>query len=238
MNDVPISISDLWHSSNPNAWNQVLEERYWSLIKPENIGLERRLEPLSLDRIREFNPIKWYAFLKDEYFRWKYTADNRYGSTTKHLRRYLDEDKLDELDQVRQRLLDFDLQDVYAGLNAAFEIHGLGPAGASGLLSLMYPETFGTVDQFVVTELCKVETLPEAKAVARMKPENLTIRDAILLIGIMQRKASELNQKLVVTTWTPRKIDKVLWSTAPRQRSKGQRRVCCHTPSGYQPYST
>jgi hypothetical protein len=226
MNEIPINISMLWRSTDSKTWDQVVEERYWSLIKPENIVLERSLEPLNLSRLGKFNQMEWYSFLKDEYFRWKYTADNRYASTTKAFRRYRDEDRLDELDQIRKRLLSLDSKDVRAGLEVAYEIHGLGPAGASGLLSLMYPETFGTVDQFVVKELRKLDDLPEARTLTEMKPESLTISNGVLLIEIMQRKASENNHAFGVTTWTPRKIDEVLWSTAPRQRSKGTRRPC------------
>ena len=114
-----------------------------------------------------------------------------------------------------------DHRDVRAGLKAAYEIHGLGPAGASGLLALMYPETFGTVDQFVVKALWEVTNLPEAPALARMKPENLSITDSVLLIGIMQRKAADNNRRSGVANWNPRKIDKVLWTYGRKQPRRG-----------------
>jgi len=53
----------------------------------------------------------------------------------------------------------------------ATSIHGLGIAGASGLLTLMYPDQFGTVDQFVVKALREVEGLPQRAALERMNPE-------------------------------------------------------------------
>jgi hypothetical protein len=59
-------------------------------------------------------------------------------------------------------------------LRIAKEIHGLGTAGASGLLALMFPQRFGTVDQFVVKALKQVEGLPEAADIDRIKPEALT----------------------------------------------------------------
>jgi hypothetical protein len=217
MND--IHIADLWRSPDPNAWEKSLE-RYWRLVKPKNIALEQKLEPPEIDhlrnRIRDFDPEQWYQFLNDEYFRWKYTDPRRYTQTTKHLRWYYDEAKLGELDQIRKRLLDLG-DDVRTGLNAtrgaAEGIRGLGVPGASGLLALMYPKTFGTVDQFVVKALCQVGSLPEAATVANMKCKNsLTITDGVLLIGIMQKKAFENNRDLGVTIWTPRKIDKVLWT--------------------------
>jgi hypothetical protein len=37
----------------------------------------------------------WYEFLANEYFRWKYTAANRYATTTKQLAKYKKEGDLD-----------------------------------------------------------------------------------------------------------------------------------------------
>jgi hypothetical protein len=214
---VEISISDWWHSPDPDVWAPALEQRYWSLLRPENNALDREMEPLDLERLRNFNAREWYDFLRCKYFRWKYTAPHRYASTTKKLGKYVDEDNLGELDKIRQRLLNLHHHDVRARLNTAYEIHGLGPAGASGLLALMYPEIFGTVDQFVVKALWEVTNLPEARALARMKPENLSIADSVLLIGIMQRKAADNNRRSGVANWNPRKIDKVLWTYGRKQ---------------------
>jgi hypothetical protein len=52
----------------------------------------------------------------------------------------------------------------------ASQIRGLGTAGASGLLALMYPTHFGTVDQFVVKGLQQVDDLLEKAALGRMNP--------------------------------------------------------------------
>lgn len=204
------SIADLWHSTEAHAWEQALP-RYWDFVRPANLELERAMETLGLDRIRRMDAPGWYHSLLDEYFRWKYTAANRYATTTRHLRRYAETGTLDALHRIKERLLTIDRTDVRRALSIADEIRGLGIAGASGLLSLMYSDTFATVDQFVVTALRGVRDLPEHAAVARMNPEGLTMQDAVLLIGIMQRKAVE-NSRRFGTAWTPRKVDKVLWT--------------------------
>jgi hypothetical protein len=105
--------------------------------------------------------------LLDEYFRWKYTAPNRYATTTAVLKRFVDENGLGHLDQLRSRLLTLDTTDVRSALRVACQIPGLGTAGASGLLALMYPRDFGTVDQFVVNALRQVDGLPEAQAIIK-----------------------------------------------------------------------
>ncbi len=76
----------------------------------------------------------------------------------------------------------------------------------------MYPATFATVDQFVVKALRNVGNLPDADALAKMNPENLSITNGVKLIGIMARKAAEINRLLGSNAWTPRKIDQILWT--------------------------
>ncbi len=207
-----MNISDLWRSSEPEAWERALQ-RYWHFVQPRNLELERTLDALDVNRLRSLSPQGWYNFLHDEYFRWKYTAPNRYATTIIQLRKYLDGGgELDELESLRQQLLNLDRNDVRRGLTTAKKIRGLGTAGASGLLSLMYPEHFATVDQFVVKALRLVTGLPEASALAKMNPENLSISDGVLLVGILTRKAKENNQSFGTSAWTPRKIDMVLWT--------------------------
>lgn len=206
-----ITIAELWHSRNPQAWEDALQ-RYWNFIKPTNLELERRMESLDLERMRGLDEKGWYEFLRDEYFRWKYTAPNRYATTTRSLRRYVEENRLDDLYRIKKHLLALDPADIRRGLSLASEIRGLGTAGASGLLALIYPETFATVDQFVVKALREVTELPEAAALAEMNPQSLTFADGVLLIGIMHQKAAENNQWFGTSSWTSRKIDKVLWT--------------------------
>ena len=207
-----VSIADLWRSSDPSAWTCALE-RYWQWVKPANLELERALEHLDLARIRSLDAQGWYDFLHTEYYRWKYTAPNRYATTTRSLAQYVAEPcGLELLHGIKCRLLEIDPENIRSGLSLASEIRGLGTAGASGLLSLMYPATFATVDQFVVKALRAVGDLPEADDLAKMKPQALTVVDGVTLIDIVSRKATENNQVFGTGAWTPRKIDQVLWT--------------------------
>ena len=208
---VAMNVNELWHSSNPSAWEEALQ-RYWDFVQPRNMALERALDELDMRRFQGLSPQGWYDFLHDEYFRWKYTAPNRYATTTIQLRKYVEQNALANLDGIRRQLLKLDLNDVGAGLKTAKKIRGLGTAGASGLLSLMYPEHFATVDQFVVKALREVKDLPDASLLAKMNPLNLSVTDGVLLIGILKRKAIENNQLFRTLAWSPRKIDMVLWT--------------------------
>jgi hypothetical protein len=207
-----MNVSNLWHSPDERVWNQALQ-RYWSFVQPRNLELERRLDKLELERIRLLDARGWFDFLHDEYFRWKYTAPNRYATTTRQMEIYLNGSGLDELDRIRQHLLTVDAGDVRGALVAARQIRGLGIAGASGLLSLMFPECFATLDQFVVRALMQVRDLPEDNALATMNPESLRLGDGVLLTEILRRKAKQNNVIFGTSAWTPRKIDMVLWGS-------------------------
>jgi hypothetical protein len=193
------------------AWEQALQ-RYWDFVQPRNLELERALNALDLKRLQSLSPQGWYNFLHDEYFRWKYTAPNRYATTTIQLRKYIAGGELGELENLCKRILNLDCNDVRLGLATATKIRGLGTAGASGLLSLIYPAHFATVDQFVVKALRLISDLPEADAISKMNPQNLSVADGVLLIGILNRKAKENNRLFSTSAWTPRKIDMVLWT--------------------------
>ncbi len=206
-----MTINELWHSSDERAWNEALE-RYMRFVKPADVGLVRNLEPLDLERVRLLDAQGWYAFLYHEYFRWKYTAANRLATTRKSLSKYVELGTLDELLSIKDRLFSLPKQDIGQALRVASSIRGLGIAGASGLLTLMYPDNFGTVDQFVVKALREVDDLPQRHALERMNPEGLKPADGAILIQIMRDKAADNNRKFMTDVWTPKKIDEILWT--------------------------
>lgn len=206
-----ITIDKLWNSTAPVVWENALQ-RYWEFVKPSNIALEHLMEELNADYLMQLDADGWYEFLKDQYFRWKYTANNRYATTTSYLHRYQKENALEELHDIKLRLISFDPSDTAYGLKTAQEIHGLGCAGASGLLSSLYPRTSGTVDQFAVKALREVNGLPEADALLLMNEDSLTTKEGVVLIRIMQRKAAQINELFGTLEWTPRKIDMILWT--------------------------
>lgn len=76
----------------------------------------------------------------------------------------------------------------------------------------MFPQSFATVDQFVVKALLGVRDLPEKEKLKQMKPEGLTIKDGVVLTKILRRKSAEMNHALKSSFWTPRKLEMVLWT--------------------------
>lgn len=159
--DAVLPIGELWYSRDPEAWLRALD-RYWTFVQPRNIELERRMETVERDRVRVMTADEWFAFLHDDYFPWKYTEPKRYATTTGVLRRKADNPpgRL-ALDRVRNQLFAIDPVDVRSCIDVALRIPGLGTAGASGLLAILDPDFFGTVDQFAVKALCRVPNYPK-----------------------------------------------------------------------------
>jgi hypothetical protein len=215
-------IYELWFSRDTAEWDAALN-RYWGLIQPKNVALEQAMEQLDRERIRRMSPDEWFAFLRDEYFHWKYTAPNRYVTTTSWLKRNGGtEAGRHELHRIRARILDIDPENIYDAISVVLQVPGLGTAGASGLLALLYPEAFGTVDQFVVKALCEIPDLPERAVIAQMKPEGLKPCDGKVLVQIMRRHAKILTN-VSGKTWRPRDVDKVLWTYGHKKVSNSKK---------------
>ena len=206
-----ISVQDLWYSQNEDEWKSELDA-YWKYIKPENLRLEKEISKINVEMIRSMSADEWFDFLLNKYFRWKYTAANRYTTTTNYLKKYKEKNRIEELDIIKNKLVKTDKRDTKKLLKTLSKIRGLGPAGASGLLALLYPNNFGTIDQFIVKSLIEIKSIPESKDVNKINRENITISQGVLLINIMKNKAEDLNKLFNTDFWTPRKIDMILWT--------------------------
>jgi hypothetical protein len=212
-------VGSLWDSGDEQVWHDALKS-YWSQVKQENLKLEEEMAGLDPEMVKQLDPREWYDFLNLRYFPWKYTAKNRLATSRKQLERYPETNNLGELFSIKENLFAFDRSNIREGLQIAKSIKGLGWAGASGLLSLLFPKWFGTVDQFVVRNLNEINSLPqeERRLLGAMNPESLTLRNATLLTQIMRRKADEINALFRTDEWTPRKIDMVLWGSRDNPR--------------------
>ena len=111
-------------------------------------------------------------------------------------------------------MFSFDKENIAKGLKIAQEIRGLGPAGASGLLAILFPSHFATVDQFAVKALSEISNLPEKSQIDLMVPEQLKIKEGVILIQLMKSKATALNSLFKTNRWSPRRVDMVLWVSA------------------------
>ena len=204
-------INEFWNSREEDLWKEAVDA-YWGRIEgqyPDQLPLEREMDALDREEVARMDATEWRAFLREKYLSWKYTQPNRLVTTRNTFDRRVRENGLEWLANVRDEIFRLAPVNVIACFSATREI--LGPAGASGLLSLLFPEDYGTVDQFVVKALEVVADLPERDRVQGMKPDSLSDLDAAVLLEILRRKARELRETLG-GDWTPRQVDMALWA--------------------------
>jgi hypothetical protein len=205
-----VKIEDIWYAGTEADWKAALQH-YWSAVKPANIDVEREMEKIDPNVIARMTPGEFYNWLHTRYFPWKYTSANRLASTRKSLERHRYD--FSEIASIKRQLFSFDRNNIAAGLQIAQRIHGLGPAGASGLLAILFPRWFGTVDTFAAKEL---DRLPEYQHL--MPTENssgemsISPTVAAIIIRVYRDQAEVLNRRFGTEEWTPRKIDMVLWA--------------------------
>lgn len=204
-------IYTLWNSNDQTAWMHAYRH-YFDLLSNSQAALDNRMSNVNYEEIQALTTNDFYSFLYEEYFVWKYTQKNRLATTRKQLERYITENQMFELDYIKYRMFMSNRSNIRECLSVASNIRGLGTAGASGLLAILFPNDFGTVDQFVVKSLLEIDNLAQHKQVAEMNPACLKIDDGVILIDILRKKAQLLNQQFNTTFWTPRKIDMILWS--------------------------
>jgi hypothetical protein len=204
-------VEALWNSEDQSEWREALA-LYWERVRPDQDRLEQFMNQLDPEWVESLNDEDWYNFLHDKYFCWKYTQPNRLVTTTSHLEKCNNQDGRAKLLRIKERLFAFDRENIQEGLEIAYEVRGLGWAGASGLLSVLFPKRFGTADQLIVRALAELQSLPKRRRISEIQPDSLTKKDAVLLIEVMRAKAQELNNTFGTDEWTPRKIDMILWA--------------------------
>jgi hypothetical protein len=213
-----LKIKDLWEYHDQEAWRDALD-RYW--VNPtviRNLEIEQLMDRADIGTIRNLGSREWYDFL-EKYFRWKFT-----GNYLDDRLRDLAKNSLDHLASVKRSLVaaaldEFELADIRKCLKLVKspQIKGLGYPGASGLLAILFKQWYGTVDRMVVESLCEIDLLPERQRIHEIdawlkSKREWEPRDAALLVDIMRRKAAQLNAWFDTDTWTPRKVDMVLWT--------------------------
>jgi hypothetical protein len=163
-----LSMVELWRSQDPREWDYCESELYDAYVQPANRMIERELEKPGLrERIARMDAAQFYAFLRDEYFLWKFTSGPERTGNLKWLARHVSDGTMDRLERARRNLVnrgDFSKDaSILMLMGRHGGVHGLAVAGASGLLALVYPEEYGTVD-VKVTEALQQVGLPPGDA--------------------------------------------------------------------------
>lgn len=205
------SIDYLWQYGDESDWHNALNH-YYDKLSPAMRELDFYLETICAEDVKTMPINDFYNFLHDNFYVWKYTG-NYLTSRQEDLEKYILQKKLDELKDVHNKLFSVHDNDITECLRVATKIRGLGIAGASGLLSILFPKDFGTVDKFLIIALSKISNWNYKNEITKIDPTaTISVKNGTLLIKILREKATELNVSFKTDFWTPRKIDMVLWS--------------------------
>lgn len=202
-----MKINEIWNSKEISVWKDALAKATKETGRDDSI--ETKMSKLNVEYIQHLPVEDFYSFLHDDYFVWKFTAKHRLASTRKHLKKH--EKDMDELREIQEELFNFNLSGTESGLKTAIKIHGLGVSGASGLLALLFPSYFGTVDDMVVRALLTCDEYRDDATIKAINPQDININGAVYLIEQFKKKAHELNALSNEYCWRPRDIDVILW---------------------------
>jgi hypothetical protein len=197
-----VSSANLWESSDTRPWEEAL--------KREQGG--KGLEQVPPEKLGSMDAAEFLSFLKDKLYPACFQNPSRLEAARQELQSSADEDELAAVDLVRERLQYLDPEDPEWALRVASDAPGLTTCGASTLLSLVFPEHFGTIDALTVKALKSLPRLPEARVVHEIHADILTPEDGAVVIEVLRRKARELSRK--GGNWTPRKVADALRSSA------------------------
>ncbi len=225
---VEISSDDLWESQEPGMWDRCLKA-YWDVRSVRNnLAIEQEMDVVAKYRQTLFDADApaWYRFLYDKYRPWKLKSQAMYFTDIqdKFQNRY--DDAQGELDAVKGKLLRADKTDITRCLQIVTLIEGFRIPTGSGLLAVLFPESFGTVDKLILRAFLAI---PSVNSQYRLdawihnddeyfskgsKSDSRRYELASILIGLFMEKATENNKRLFGTSlWTPRKVEMALWTT-------------------------
>lgn len=202
-----MKINEIWNSKEISVWKDALAKATMETGRDDSI--ETKMSKLNVEYIQHLPVEDFYSFLHDDYFVWKYTAKHRLTSTRNSLKKY--ENDMNELREIQDGLFSFKLSEIGKGLEIAHQIKGLGISGASGLLALLFPSYFGTVDDMVIRALLTCDEYRDDAIIKAINPQDIIINEAVYLIEQFKKKAHELNALSNEYCWRPRDIDVILW---------------------------
>lgn len=196
-----------WDSNKEADWNCAVAKYNTYLIDEEKAARDSRVTSINASIISSLSVIAFKKYLEGEFFIWKYTNPKYRAS---YLRSF-NTMSMEELEDIKRNLSDASLPDEEL-YKTAKHIKGLGTAGATALLSTLYPHRFGTVDQFVVKCLQRAKSLSGDPIIQEINPQAIKDTEALYVENLLQAKAKELNELFDKVSWTPRQVDKAAFA--------------------------
>lgn len=225
-----VSIQDVWTSEENSVWCAQIDA-YWKYIEAQGKkALEEEMANLNSQLISDSTDGAWRDFLANKYIPWKHSPGRFWRSMQKKfIARYAVQEQQTLLSTVKSRIFACNRGMTKELLDIVDEIYQFGIPSASGLLSLLFPSHFGTVDRFAIESLQRIEEFKGDIEIQRIKPKSISLNDAVHAISIMRVKALENNKLFGTDYWTARRIDMVLYITREPENQAGIRKSNSHT---------
>ena len=209
MNEIDYKyLKAVWDQPVERKWED-LQACYWEVESvKKHMCLEQELN--NSKHVEQLIKNDFKSFILNKYIPWKYTDCRWTLRYEEKLKSWKGADKFaEDILDYEERLKhtnNYEERILQEGIELRNELYGIGVAGITGLLSLLIPEVFGTVDKYVAKSMMALGLI-EVK-----NPSNIKIKEAKDMEMIMIKKAKELNYRFNVDIWTPRKVDMILWS--------------------------
>ena len=226
------ALVSLWRSNEVSAWRDALA-KYWN-HRPvrRNIDVERhmdRLTPEDRDVILA-SGAALVDFLEHWYYSWKFFSIAPYD-IPKHQAKVRAEYATNpaKYDAIARSLGSLNPDNVEQCLTyvASRSIPGLQISAGSGVLAVLYPTWFGTVDQHTLRALQTLDGdgaewlrrhIPGPETFFPANNNDLGRHAAKLMTQLYRQKSQELAQLDEETGWTPRRVEMVCYILRPRTR--------------------
>lgn len=214
-----VTTSELWNSSEIEVWHEGLNS-YWNIASVQcNLAIEIELDELYKSRgsVLLWDADLWYEFFLDKYLPWKLSSQPTYSHFRENFVRLYDENR-ERLREVMDRLSRLNRRNPEECIELLIGLDYIGIPMATGLLALLFPEDFGTLDRIILRNLKSIPDISSLFGLQNIDEQFLSrkTRRAVNLasnfIHLFRRKAEELNTLFETDAWTPRKIDMALWS--------------------------
>ncbi len=205
-------LKQLWFNGTLDEWNVAVSDYFNNANVRKNQKIENCLLAITPENVRDMSTKEFFDYLHDQYYVWKYSG-TWLSKRQRELSSYQTENSMDELGKIQKKLIhdfEYDSADTEGLLCTATRIHGLGVAGASGLLSFLSPQLYGTLDRLVVDSLKLL--YPDDEKIRKIKGNDLSINNGVFLENLLRNKADSLNKRLRTDEFSSRKIDMVLWN--------------------------
>ncbi|MCR5629587.1 DUF1759 domain-containing protein [Eubacterium sp.] len=207
MSEKKILFSELYFSGNEDSWKEY-EQEYYDFV---DVQLEKEIERIrSIDCIENF-----YSFLIDKLLKWSLISDFIYESNVKRLKEEYENDR-NKLNVIFDKICEYvkkiendsteDYTYISNGINLLTEIVGVGPVCSTSFLAIILPSKFGVVSRHIIEPMKEVysDVKEYKKVISKKQACELEIK--------LNEISRTINKRFDSNYWTPRKVDKVLWT--------------------------